>query len=88
MLHAVRVRREAEELLLTHTIGYPRPEAELLLRIRKGELAYRKVAEMLEAGLERLEECREISTPPEEPDRTLAEELVADVYQARVILAA
>jgi hypothetical protein len=35
MQHAVRVCREAEELLLHRTITYPRPEAELLLAIRK-----------------------------------------------------
>ena len=86
MMHAVRVCREAEELLLSRTISYPRPEAELLLRVRKGELPYREVAEMLEAGLERLEECRGISTLPEEPDRGFAEELVADVYRTEITM--
>ena len=45
MMHATRICREAEELLLTHTITDPRPEAGLLLRMRKGELPYRQVAD-------------------------------------------
>ncbi|OJW21149.1 MAG: hypothetical protein BGO49_24350 [Planctomycetales bacterium 71-10] len=88
MMHALRVCREAEELLLTHTISYPRPEAELLLRIRKGELPYREVAELLEAGMDRLEECQAASTLPAEPDRAFAEEFVASVYRTRVLGAA
>lgn len=85
IMHAVRVCREAEELLLTHTITYPRPEAELLLKIRTGELPYRHVAEMLETGLERLEECQRISTLPDAPDRAFAEQLVVDLYRKRVL---
>lgn len=84
MMHATRVCREAEELLLTHTISYPRPEAELLLQIRKGGLPYRQVAELLEAGLERLEECQRLSTLPETPDRAFAEDLVAECYGRQV----
>ena len=84
MMHATRVCREAEELLLTHSISYPRPEADLLLRIRKGELPYRQVAELLETGLERLLECQRLSTLPEGPDRAFAEDLVAELYGKQV----
>ncbi len=76
MMHALRVTREAEELLLHHTITYPRPEAELLLGIRKGELPYKQVAELLEEGLLRLEECQRLSTLPEKPDYAAADDLV------------
>jgi hypothetical protein len=84
MMHATRVCREAEEFLLTHTISYPRPEAALLLQIRKGELPYRQVAELLEAGLERLEVCQQLSKLPEGPDRAFAEDLVAEFYGRQV----
>lgn len=84
MMHATRVCREAEELLLTHTITYPRPEAALLLQIRKGELPYRQVAELLETGLERLEECQRLSMLPDAPDRAFAEELVVETYGRQV----
>ncbi len=84
MMHALRVSREAEELLLHHTISYPRPEAELLLAIRKGELPYKQVAELLEEGLLRLEECQRLSSLPEKPDCDAADDLVASLYRAQV----
>jgi hypothetical protein len=84
MMHALRVSREAEELLLHQTIAYPRPEAELLLRVRKGELPYQEVAELLEAGLTRLDECQRLSTLPAEPDRAAAEDLVLAAYQRQI----
>jgi hypothetical protein len=84
LMHATRVCREAEELLLHGTITYPRPEADLLLKIRKGELPYKEVAGLLEAGMDRLEECQRLSTLPERPDHAAAEELVADWYGKQV----
>ena len=84
MMHATRVCREAEELLLTHAITYPRPEAALLLQIRKGELPYRQVADLLEMGLERLDECQRLSTLPQRPDKAFAEDLVAEIYGRQV----
>ena len=83
-MHAVRVAREAEELLMHHTITYPRPEAELLLAIRKGELPYKEVADMLEVGLDRLEECHRISALPERGDHVAAETLVLETYRAAI----
>lgn len=83
-MHAVRVSREAEELLMHHTITYPRPEAEMLLAIRKGELPYKQVAEMLEAGLDRLEECHRISSLPDKGDHAEADRLVMECYRKQV----
>lgn len=83
-MHAVRVSREAEELLMHHTITYPRPEAELLLAIRKGELPYKQVAEMLEAGLEKLEECHRISALPDRGDHEAAEAIVIRAYRGQI----
>ena len=76
--------REAEELLMHHTITYPRPEADLLLAIRKGKLPYKQVAEMLEAGLDRLEECHRQSVLPDRGDHAAAEALVLEVYRQQV----
>ena len=84
LMHAVRVCREAEELLTHHMVSYPRPEAELLLHIRKGELPYQQVAELIEDGMVRLEECQRLSTLPEKPDYYAADELVASAYRHRV----
>ena len=80
MMHAVRVCHEAQELLVTHHITYPRPEAELLLRVRKGEMPYPEVAALIERGLEELEIYQAQSTLPAKPDYKAAEDLVMTVY--------
>lgn len=78
--HAVRVCHEAQELLLTGHITYPRPEAELLLKIRKGEMPYREVAEIIEAGMDAVEAAGQGSKLPKEPRHDVADTLVSDVY--------
>jgi len=88
LMHAVRVIGEAEELLTTGTITFPRPDAPLLLQVRKGELPYKQVAELIEEGVERVEKLGETSSLREEPDREAAEELVLRVYGDRALDAA
>jgi hypothetical protein len=83
-MHAVRVSREAEELLTHHTIAYPSPEAKLLMAIRKGELPYKEVADMLEIGLDQLEECAKVSKLPECENHAEAERFVLGVYRKSV----
>lgn len=88
MMHALRVCHEAEELLLQHRITYPRPEAQLLLRVRTGALPYKEAAELLERGLERLEECQKLSKLPATADVSEAEKFVAAAYACEVLKAA
>lgn len=85
MCHAVRVCEQAHELLTSHAITFPRPEAPLLLKIRKGELPYPEVAAMLEAGMDRLEGSMRDSTLPKAPNHELAEALVVTAYSGRVM---
>ncbi len=82
--HAVRVNEEAKELLLTGNITFPRPERELLVKIKKGEVPYDTVAEMIEQGLAELYEAREKSTLREEPDRVWADAFLLKVYAEAV----
>lgn len=85
MMHAVRVCREAQELLTTGHVTYPRPEANLLLRIRKGELPYADVAVLLEEGLDLLERCQRVSILPPVPDRAAALNFVREHHQEIVL---
>lgn len=82
MMHAVRVAREAVELMQTGSITFPRPEVALLLQIRKGELPYEEVSKMIEDGLALVEEAVEKSSLPEKPDQELADSLVVGFYRA------
>jgi hypothetical protein len=84
LMHAVRVAHEARELLITANITFPRPEASLLLQIRKGELPYKQVAEIIENGLVSLAESQKASRLREAPDRDFADNLVLSWYGEHV----
>lgn len=85
LYHAVRVSREAEELLLTGNITFPRPEKDLLLQIRKGELPYQQVAELVEEGLVRVESAVAKSNLRDKPDYEWANNFVLNQYKDVII---
>lgn len=78
--HAVRVNSEAMELLETSEITFPCQNKDLLLKIKKGELPYEQVAEMIEEGLAKLYEAHEKSPLPDKPDQEFVDDLIYDVY--------
>jgi hypothetical protein len=80
LMHAVRISEQAKELLKTETITFPRPERELLLKIRQGEMAYDEVAEMIENGLEEIETLSQSSLLPVEVDINYWEAWLVNVY--------
>ena len=80
LMHAVRIAEQAKELLETGVITFPRPERELLLKIRQGDVAYDRVAEMIENGLEDIEGLRQKSPLPEEVDAEYWDTWVVQVY--------
>jgi len=82
--HAVRVNSQAKELLQTGFITFPRPDRELLLQIKLGQLQYKDVAVIIEKGLEDLEDVKLKSTLRDEPDYKWAEDFVYDVYSGIV----
>lgn len=82
LMHAVRVINEAKEFLFTGEITQPRPEKELLLRIRKGEMAYKEVAEIIEQGVIDVEISELTSPLPDEPNYKFADDFVEIIYES------
>lgn len=80
LMHAVRVCKEAEELLLTGHITFPRPEASLLLKIRNGEMTYKEVEYLIVEGLDNIKRAQEVTKLPSEPNHEWIENFVADVH--------
>ena len=84
MSHAVRVGRQALELLATGRIVFPRPEAAHLLAVKKGELPYVEVAEEIEELLAAVEAAQETSPLPPTADRAFMDEMICRAYRMRV----
>jgi len=83
--HAVRVGREALELFTTGRITFPLPCANEILSIKRGELAYERVAEKIEQLLVQVEAAAEISSLPESPDQAFIDDLVTRAYRAKIM---
>lgn len=80
LYHAVRVGRQAIELLLTGNVTFPRPEREHLLEIKTGQLEYKSVSEEIENLLHQVEVATEISNLPLSPDHQWIENFVTKVH--------
>lgn len=79
-MHAVRIAAEARELLLSGQITFPRPERELLLSIRQGQLPYKQVEALIDQGLADIKAAEEQSTLPNKPNTTYMDEIVAKAH--------
>lgn len=82
--HAVRVGREALELLSTGNITFPLPDRAHILAIKKAELPYRAVAEEIETLLTDVERAAETSALPDAPDMDWVEDFTCAVYKASI----
>jgi len=67
--HAIRLREEMTELMLTGNITFPRPNAAMLLDIRMGKYDIPQVTEMFEAATAKAEEARPKSILQDKPKR-------------------
>jgi len=83
--HAVRVGREATELLRTGRITFPLPCADHIRRIKSGALPYGAVADEIERLLGEVEAAAAASRLPEQPDQALIEDLVARAYRHKIV---
>jgi len=84
MSHAIRVSRQALELLATGRITFPRPDAEELLAIKLGKFPFSEVGRTLEELVEKVEAAAEISTLPEESDQDAIDRLVIYLYDSQL----
>jgi hypothetical protein len=84
LYHAVRIAKEAEELLLTGHITLPRPEAKLLLDIRNQKISFEEIQELIEEGLNRVEAAVLKSTLPESPNQVWIDNFIIDQNLAEI----
>lgn len=82
--HAVRVGREALELLSTGHITFPLQNREHILHIKQGLLSYAQVSEEIEQLLVEVEEASQKSILPESPDYQFIDDLVANVHRSLI----
>jgi hypothetical protein len=80
MYHALRIAAQTTELLETGNITFPRPEAEFLLKVRKGELPVPMVSELIEQGIENIRAAQERSPLRDEPDLDFMRGVVMGVH--------
>jgi hypothetical protein len=78
--HAVRVGTQAIELLRTGHVTFPLPNAEHILAIKTGRLAYQAVAAEIEELLVSVERESEVSKLSPEADHVWIEGFIADCY--------
>ena len=71
--HAIRLSQEVAELMLTGSISFPRPNAQVLLDIRLGKYDIPQVTEMYEEAKIKAEEARPKSILPDKADRQYVE---------------
>jgi hypothetical protein len=84
--HAVRIARQAIELLETGAVVFPRPDAAELVAIKTGQRPYREVADEIDALLPAVEAAAGRSTLPDKPDLEWIDAFVSEAHR-RVITA-
>lgn len=82
--HAIRVGHQAIELFNTGKITFPRPEAEHLLNIKQGQIAYQQVAREIEQLFDQVEHAAEHSNLPEKIDQSIINEFIVKHYTKQV----
>lgn len=79
--HAVRIGEQAIELLTTGNVEFPRPNADWLLRIKKGEYSYELVSGVIEGLLETILMAAEASPLRKEVDKEWVDAFIYQAYR-------
>lgn len=80
-MHALRLLGECKELIAEGRITLPRPERELLIRVRTGQYSMEKVRSMAQEQFAECEDAAIRSPLPEEIDRTAISQLIISSYK-------
>jgi hypothetical protein len=78
--HAIRVNSEALQLLTTGEITFPRPDKDLLLKVKLNQIPYEEMAEIIELGLADLHNAHEKSSLRDVPDQAWADDFICKIY--------
>jgi hypothetical protein len=78
--HAVRVANEALELLETHHVTFPLPNAAHILAIKRGTVPYTHVADEIEGLLVAVEKASESSDLRDTADQGFIDDLIKRVH--------
>jgi len=84
MSHAVRVARQAIELLATGVITFPRPDAAELVEIKAGRVPYSEVSVLLERLVAEVHVASERSPLPAKSDASIADALILEMYRSQL----
>src|SRR5258706_677327 len=80
-MHVLRLLYECQELVSKGKITLPRPERDLLVRIRTVKFSMDKVMAMAHKQLAECEDAAKASSLPEKVDRVAVSKLLADSYR-------
>ena len=80
-MHTLRLLYECQELITKGRISMPRPERDLLVRVRTGKYSIEKVVAMANKLFAECEEAARTSLLPEKIDRQSVSKLLVTAYQ-------
>ena len=81
-MHTLRLLYECKELVTQGNITMPRPERDLLVRVRSGKFSVDSVISMAHKLFAECEEATKASTLPDKVDREAVSKLLAESYRA------
>jgi uncharacterized protein len=81
-MHTLRLLYECKELVTQGRITMPRPERDLLIRVRTGKYSMDRVIAMAHKQFAECEDAAKASFLPEKIDRTAVSKLLAESYRA------
>ena len=83
--HAVRVAKEAIELMTTGRVTFPLRDAAHILEVKQGKIPYKDVGLEIDDLLIQVEEATANSILPDKPDNQFIEDVIHDAYLGQVL---